>query len=253
MVKGISVKFESYNETIPKILKVIRFDNELKKHSKIILKPSLRTGIDGMSTKVSFVEPILKFCMENKNPGAEIFIAEGADGMPTEEVFEELGYKKLAEKYGIGLVDLNDAETEYIESPHFLRFDGINYPKIMKDSFVISLPALRSDEESEMEGSLSNFLGAYPSSHYKGLFSKTKSKIRKWPIKYSIHDILKCKSPDFAMIDASDKGVILAGQPLEMDKQAAKLLGLDWKSVQHIRLVDESTSMEDNKKREDIE
>ena len=69
-----------------------------------------------------------------------------------------------------------------------------------------------------------------------------KNKIRKWPIKYSIHDILKCKMPNFAIIDASKQGYILAGLPIEIDKQAVKLLGTDWKSVAHLKLVDESFS-----------
>ena len=44
--------------------------------------------------------------------------------------------------------------------------------------------------------------------------------------------------PDFAIIDASRQGVILAGLPLEMDKQSAKLLGKEWKSVPYLNLLD---------------
>jgi hypothetical protein len=45
--------------------------------------------------------------------------------------------------------------------------------------------------------------------------------------------------PEFAILDASEKGVILAGQAFEMDKQSAKLMGLDWRSVEHLDLLDE--------------
>ena len=83
-------------------------------------------------------------------------------------------------------------------------------------------------------------LGAFPANNYKGFFSRTKSKIRKWPIKYAIHDVLKCKVPDFAIMDSSEKGVILAGLPHEIDKQAAKLLALDWKDIGHLKLIEES-------------
>ena len=48
--------------------------------------------------------------------------------------------------------------------------------------------------------------------------------------------------PNFTLVDASDKGNIFAGQPLEIDKQAAKLLNLEWKNVEHLRLIDESFS-----------
>lgn len=242
MVKGVSIKFQEYSETIPKLLKLIGADKEIKKHQRIVLKPNLMDGIKGASTRAEFTEQVLKFVMENKNPGTEVYIAEGCDGFDTEEIFDEFGYRALSEKYGVGLIDLNNAETELVEKGEFLRFEGIHYPKILQDSFVISLPYLRADEELEITGSLSNMVGAFPSSHYKGFFSSNKNKIRKWPMKYAIHDILKCKMPEFAIIDASENGVILAGKPLDMDKQAAGLLGKSWNEVSYLRLIDENFS-----------
>jgi hypothetical protein len=153
-----------------------------------------------------------------------------------------VGYKKLAEKYSIGLIDLNNAESEEMQNGDFLKFDSIMYPKILLESFVISLPKIAVDPELEMIGSLSNMIGAFPLRYYKGLFSSDKTKIRRWPIKYSLHDILKCKVPELAIIDASEKGAILAGVPFEMDKQAAKLLGKEWRSISHLRLYEESFS-----------
>jgi uncharacterized protein (DUF362 family) len=249
MAKGVSIKFRSYSETVPRILELINLGKELKKHSKIVLKPHVRDieGEKTLSTPVAFVEQVLRFCLKNKNPVSEIFIAEGADGADTMELFERLGYTKLAERYGVGLIDLNHTEVVKIEQYNFMKFSEIMYPKILKDSFVISLPMLNLDEEMVFVGALSNMLGAFPAKHYKGFFTKSKSKIRKWPIKYSIHDILRCKLPDFAIIDSSEKGVILAGLPHEVDKQAAKLLNMDWKNVGHLKLVEE-TFLEDAKK-----
>lgn len=240
MVKGVSIKFAGYEETIPKLLKLIGFDTEMKKHARIVLKPNLVNGIKTGSTSPEFTEQVLKFIMTNKNPGTEVYIAEGCDGFDTEEIFDDFGYRSLSEKYGVGLIDLNNSETEIIEDDGFLRFDEIYYPGILQNAFIISLPCLRDDDETEIAGSLANMVGCFPSSKYKGFFSKNKSKIRKWPIKYAIHDILKCKMPDFAIIDASDRGFILAGKPLDMDKQAAKLLGREWNSVSHLKLIDES-------------
>lgn len=242
MAKGVSIKFRSYSETVPRLLDLINLGKELKKHSKIVLKPYLKEGTEekNLSTPVAFVEQVLRFCLKNKNQVSEVFIAEGADGSDTIELFNKFGYAKLAERYSVGLIDLNNAETEQIKQYDFAKFSEIMYPKILKDSFVISLPHLVADEESTFIGALSNMLGAFPARHYKGFFSRSKSKIRKWPIKYSIHDILKCKFPDFAIIDASEKGSILAGIPQDIDKQAAKLLGLDWKDIGHLRLVEEN-------------
>ena len=243
MVKGVSVKFKSYNETIPKLLNIIKFDGEIKKYDNIILKPSLMRR-DSHNTPVAFVEEVLKFCLMHKNPGAKVFIAEGSDGEDTMDVFESARYHQLAENYSIGLIDLNDSEVEEIQDGEFIKFESINYPKILMNGFVITLPRLALDDEIEMQGSLSTMLGAFPASHYSGFFTKSKKKIITWPLKYSIHDILRCRMPDFTIIDASEYGLILTGKPLEMDKQAAKLLGRDWKTIGHLRLIDESFGKE---------
>ena len=239
MVKGAAIKFVSYQESVRNILNILRIEHEIRKHDKIVLKPFLRDA-DSPFTKVEFVEEVLKFIMEKKNPVAEVFIAEGSDGEDTLYLFEEKGYNKLAEKYSIGLIDLNNTELEDVYDQKFKKFENIKYPSILKNSFVISLPVLSKDNELEMIGSLSNMIGAFPSSEYRGFFSRKKSGIRKNHIRYSIHDIVKAKLPDFTIIDASEQGYVLAGLPLDMDKQAAKILGSEWKMVQHLRVIEDT-------------
>ena len=236
MAKGASIQFKSYQETVPKLLGLMKLQTELKKYDKIVLKPTLSNPSE-KSTPKEFTEAVLRFVLEHKNPVTEVFIAEGADGIETEDLFQELGYRNLAERYGVSLIDLNNTETEEIALPNFLKFSEISYPSILKNSFLISIPKLAEDEETEISASLSGMLGAFPASQYSGFFSKGKNKIRKWPIKYSIHDILRCKAPDFAIIDASSHGLILAGLPFEIDKQSAKLLGKDWKAVSYLNLL----------------
>jgi uncharacterized protein (DUF362 family) len=238
------MKFQSYEETVPKILKIIKLDKELKKHQVVILKPTISADSAITSTPKELVKAVAEFCMEHKNPVTDIFIAEGVDGADTLERFEELGYNDIAEKLGIGLIDLNDTETEILEPYQTEKFEEVIFPKILMNSFVISLPKLFEDEEIGLNGSLSGMLGAYPSSYYKGFFSKTKTKIKKHPIKYSIHDILMCKMPDLALIDASEFGMLIAGKPLEADKFSAKLFGREWNEYPHLRLISERFSDE---------
>ena len=239
MVKGLSIKFRSYHETIPQLLKVIKLDEELKRHERIVLKPSL-TLETSESTPLGLVESTLAFCVAHKHPSAEIFIAEGADGADTMSLFDAQGYRKLAERHGVSLIDLNNADCESVGNNQFVGFETIMYPSILKDSFVISLPVLRKDEQKELDGALSNMLGAFPARYYQGFFSKRKNKLSDFPLKYQVHDIVMCKMPELALIDASQQGVILAGKPLDMDKQAARLLGLDEGSVGYLRMIEET-------------
>lgn len=239
MVKGLSIKFKSYQETIPKLLQIAKLENELKKHSVIILKPCAR-NLNTPCTSPEFLEQILKYCLQNRHPETQVFIAEGSDGEDTFDMFAQLGYNKLAEKYSVGLIDLNTVETEEEINDKFLVFNSIHYPKILKNSLIISLPKITEDSETELSTSLANMLGAFPAKHYKGFLSSKKNKIRSEPIKYAIHDIVRCKLPDIAIIDASEKGAIFLGNPLEVDKQASKLFKGDWKNVSHLRLLEES-------------
>ncbi len=247
MAKGVSIKFKSYQETIPALLRIIKFDIELKKHKSIILKPWLDEN-ELITTPAVFVEEILKFCLQHKEKDSQIFIAEGADGEDTKNLYDKHGYSKIAEKFSIGLIDLNTVEIKEIVNDSFIKFSNIYYPKILLESFVISLPKLLEDEEIEMRGAMSNMLGAFPASYYQGFFSNVKNKIRKWPAKYSIHDIVRCKMPEFSVMDASEKGFILAGRPLEIDIQASKLLGKEWKSIGHLKLINDRIAVQESNK-----
>ncbi len=238
MAKGVSVKVTSYKETVPKVFDLIKLPAELKKHDKIVIKPNL---FNDHLPSLELLEMIVKFCLENKNPEAEIFIAEGSDGKETEDVFEESGISALATKYSLGLIDLNHTETEEIQNPEFLSFEKLHFPKLLRESFVISVSNLSVSESSPFEGSLYSMLGAYPSKHYKGFFTLKKTKLKNIPLKNQIHDILKCKMPNLGIIDVPSKNTMIVGHPLEMDKQATKLAGLDWKNT-YLRLIDESFS-----------
>lgn len=241
MSKGASIKFTDYNSSVAQLLKILNLGSELKKYDSIVLKiPFQDPEIGKSQISLDFVESVLKYVLENKNPVSSVFLAEGADGLDTSDLFSAFGYKDLADKYGLGLIDLNTAESDKIYDGEFLKFDSIMYPKILLNSFIISLAKPAYDEEIGMSGSLSNMLGCFPAKYYKGFFTKRKTKIRAFPLKFSIHDILKCKLPQFSILDCSENGSILAGLPLEMDKQAAKLLNLESSEVPYLSLIEES-------------
>ena len=239
MVKGVAVRFRNYKETIPKMLEVIKFADVVKNQEKIVLKPDLINGGE-YGTPVEFVEEVLKFCVKNKNPGTEIFIAEGCDGFNTGNVFGEQGYQALAEKYGIGLIDLTKTENDEIENDNFLHFNEIFYPKILSESFIISRPIFKEDEKKGFIGALSNMVGAFPSKNYKGFLTSKKNKLNGVPFKYQVHDILRCKMPGFAIADASEQGYILAGQTFEIDRRGVKLFGKNEEEIKYLRLIRES-------------
>lgn len=250
MAKGAAIKFTSYDDSVSRLLNLLDLKNELKKYDSIVLKVLLRPKPE-VSTSKELTEQVLKFCLEHKNPVSNIFIVEGSDGYETHDLFDSLGFSDLAEKYDVGLVDLNNTETELIRDGEFLKFSEIKYPKILLNSFLISLSPLSDNDEFGMDAPLSSMLGAFPASYYSGFFSRSKTKLRKHPIKFSIHDSLKCKMPNFSLADASEEGYILAGLPLEIEKQALKILKKEHSDVPYLRILEESFS--EKKKEEPIE
>lgn len=239
MAKGASIKFVSYEETIPKVSDLLKLDRGLKLNNKIILKPFLIDHEGAVS--VECLEPIIKYCLAKKNPDAQLFIAEGADGYDTHDLFEQLGYKKLAEKYDIGLIDLNYTQTETITNPDFRAFQAIQYPSVLTQSFVITIAKLAEHPELGITGAGASMLGAYPASEYKGFLTRKKTKLRKVPTAQAIHDILLCKMPEFAFIDAGQQGYLLAGLPVDIDKHAVKILGKGRDAIAYADLLEQES------------
>lgn len=245
------VKFVNYESSVHKLLDNTNFKKIIKEKKRIILKPNLTLcKAFPTTTDSKFVEEIIKY-IKKYNKKAEIIIAEGSGGDKTDKCFKKLGYEELSKKYKVLLLDLNEAETKKIKSEKFKKFSFIEYPKALLTGFVISLPVLKEHTTAKVTISLKNMLGAFP----KQEDADWKTSMHKWPIEYSIHDILVCKFPDYAICDASiaqleheingyakEIGILIAGEPLEVDKRGAFLLGHDWKRVPHLVLADELKS-----------
>jgi len=253
----VEQQFVSYEESVPKLLHLAKFEEIIKHEKRIILKPNLTLAkAFPVTTDPNFVEEIIKYIRKH-NERAQVIIAEGSGGCETKECFKKLGYEQLSEKYHIPLLDLNEAETTKKHSKKFKKYSFIEYPKVLLDGFLISLPVLKGHKEAKVTISLKNMLGCFPARYYGGNW---KVGMHKWPIEYSIHDILVCKMPDYAICDASiaqleheingypkEMNILLAGKPLEVDKKGALLLGYDWKRVPHLVLADELEKNESGK------
>ncbi|OGJ16294.1 hypothetical protein A3K73_01085 [Candidatus Pacearchaeota archaeon RBG_13_36_9] len=253
----VEQQFVSYEESVPKLLHLANFEEIIKHEKRIILKPNLTIAkAFPVTTDPSFVEEIIKYIRKHSEK-AEIIIAEGSGGCETKECFKKLGYEQLSEKYHVPLLDLNEAETVKKHSKKFKKYSFIECPGELLNGFLISLPVLKGHKEAKVTISLKNMLGCFPARYYGGNW---KVGMHKWPIEYSIHDILVCKMPDYAICDASialleheingypkEMSLLLAGNPLKVDKKGALLLGYDWKRVPHLVLADELEKNESGK------
>ncbi len=102
------------------------------------------------------------------NPRILNIIAEGSGGSPTVDCFDSLGYDKLAKKFNIELVDLNGARMITKKNPDFLGHAEIQFPKIIENAYLISIPTLKEHTMATVTLSLKNMIGLYPARVYGG-------------------------------------------------------------------------------------
>jgi uncharacterized protein (DUF362 family) len=183
---------------------------------------------------------------------AEVVIGEGCGtpSLETDEVFDRLGYRRLAEAHGVALVDLNRAPLVRLEQPECPVFPEMYLPEVAMESFLVSIPVLKAHSLATITGTLKNLIGLAPPEHYAGRFGTWKKALFHGDMQQAIIDLNAYRVPDLTVMDASvgladyhlggahcdpPAGRILAGMdPWALDREAARLLGLDWKAIPHL-------------------
>lgn len=251
MSEVAEIKFMSYAESVPAALDAAGAGEVLARQERIMIKPNLVSASPPpVTTPAAFVEAIVIYVRDNSD--AEIVIAEGTgDAMrETPDIFKALGYAKLADKYGLELVDLNTAGTTVSKCKGCRIYPEMRLPAVAFESFIISAPVLKAHLFCKLTGTMKNMMGFLPPEHYGGGGGWKKSSFHD-RLDGKIADLCRHRMPDLTVMDASlglprshlsgpccDPPVnrILAGfDALELDRTAAGLLGLDWRSIGHLR------------------
>lgn len=245
------VEFVSYETSVGEALESIQAAETLGHQRRIILKPNLvQASPHPVTTPPECVAAVIEYCRAHTR--AEILIAEGSGGGDTLEVFESLGYAELSRQYRVLLVDLDRDEVVRLtrEGCRYLR--EFYAPKTVLNGFLVSMPVLKAHSMSQVTLSLKNMLGIAPASRYKAsAFRKSKlhGKNNRELHQYIV-ELNHYRKPDLSLVDATvgmaeahlwgppcDPPVnrIIAGfDPVAVDAMGAELLGIDWRSVDHI-------------------
>ena len=213
---------------------------------KVVIKPNLIIDRPGPTTPVDLVEALVRYY----RPHHEVVVAEGSGWCETWEAFEALGYTRLAEQYGIKLVDLNKDRYEVASRPDALVLRSFELPLTVKDAFLISAALLKTHSLTGVSLSMKNMLGIAVG---EPVPAGKKRRFHKLGLHESIVDICFYKRPDLAVIDGrvacigGELGgrpqpfglVIFSDDPVAADAFGARLLGHDPFSIRHIRLAHE--------------
>jgi uncharacterized protein (DUF362 family) len=220
----------------------------LKPDKTVIIKPNIvNPAYPPVTTDVRVVEGIVKAL---KDAGLDdIIIAEGSGTGDTMENFEMLGYSKL----GVKLVDLDKESIVKLSVASCRVWNKIYLPEILREKFIISAPVLKEHSMCGVTISLKNMVGILPAKHYSGYWEYKKSVIHRDGPDECIADINKIMMPDWAVVDATVgmKGSHISGtpidpplnlvyssdEPLEADRFGCELLGRDWESIPHLKMI----------------
>ena len=241
------VKFTDYHTSICRALDLINAPATLPQQGLIIIKPNLtNSSPPPVTTSVDAAEAVYIYCKACTK--AEIIIADGCGSGKTPQVFKTLGYTGLADRYGLKLIDLNDAETITLKNDNALQLKEFHMPKIAQCAFIISLPVLKDHSFTKTTIAMKNMFGIAPGRFYAGSWNK--SKLHSPSTDKSVVDVCLYKKPDLSVVDASVAlegmhlsgrhkkiGLVLAGlDPVAVDSLGSTLLGHDPQKMPYLTL-----------------
>jgi uncharacterized protein (DUF362 family) len=219
----------------------------------VLVKPNLvESLLPPITTPVALIEALVDYLQSHTT--AKIIIGEGTGAMNynTWHPFNELGYSELAKEKGVDLVDLNEAELIFLKKEECLRWPQMYLPKIVCDSFLLSVPVLKAHSLAGVTLTMKNMMGCVPPSHYRQGNSWKKSAFHN-KIQESVADLNRYRKPDFTLLDATvgmpeahlwgpscdpPVNILAAGSdPVAMDAYGSGLLGIDWQCIGHIQQV----------------
>ena len=245
------VDYSTYAQSIPQALDLINASKVLSRQSAVLIKPNLvNASPHPVTTHVDCCQAVIDYVKACSQ--AEVVVAEGCGDavLETDEIFDRLGYRRMAQRQGIKLVDLNNAPLVKLCNTACTLFPEIHLPKIAMTHFIISLPVLKAHSLADITGTLKNMIGLAPPKYYSGQYGSWKKARFHGQMHQSIIELNMYRSPDLSVLDASVgladyhlggrqclppvKKIIAGQDPLALDRLAADLLNLDWKSIPHL-------------------
>lgn len=243
--------FVDYHTTIAKCLSAAGLTDVLAERRPIMLKPNLvNDSPHPVTTPPALCAALIQSLREVTD--APMVIAEGCGDahLDTMTVFGRLGYLALSRRFGVPLLDLNEAPLVELVDESCSLFPRMWLPEAAFTHTLISLPVLKAHSLCRFTGSMKNMMGLAPPEHYAGRWGTWKKAAFHHRLDQAIVELNRYRSPDFTVLDATvgladfhlggahckpPVNRILAGADARaVDRSAAGLLGIDWHAVGHL-------------------
>lgn len=242
------VHFKNYTTSVFKALDLIKANERLPPSGTIILKPNLtNSSPPPVTTPVGAVEAVYLYCTKHTN--AEIIIGEGCGTGVTMDIYRANGYKKIAGKYGIPLVDFNTAPAVTLTRDDTFILKKFHIPEIAEDAFIISIPVLKDHLFTKTTIAMKNMFGLAPAPFYSGGWNK--SRLHSPSTDKAVVDVCLYKKPDLCLVDAVTaltgshlsgrekpmKTILASFDCVAVDALGSSLLGHNPPKLEYLRLA----------------
>lgn len=247
--------FTSWQQSVHAVLTASGLQQALAGQERLLIKPNLVEALQPpITTPVELVAALVDW-LAVAAPRCEITIGEGcgAKHESTWQVFEALGYGRLARQRGLKLIDLNEEPLTRCTNPACRRFPEIYLPSVIFDTFLLSVPVLKAHSLAGVTLTMKNMMGLAPPRHYQQGGHWKKASFHRG-VQEAIFDLNCYRTADFTLLDASVgmaeahlwgptcsppvQRLCAAFDPVAIDAHGCALLGRDWREIGHIRLAD---------------
>lgn len=240
---AVSIVRADFKNVKEKIKEAIGLINYKPTKNKIFIKPNIVNSYgspdNGVVTHPKVLEAILE-CFADY----EVVIGEGsAVGQNTDEVLQVTGIKKLANKYGVKVLNLDTAERQEVK----WKYGSLKIPKIVFTHEYINVPKMKTHHTTQVTLSLKNQKGL--------LFPKDKKWFHLQNLNDCINALAQVIKPNLVIVDGiiclegngpgdvvgkrKYLGLILAGQnAIEVDNVCCQIMGFKVKDIPHIPYVE---------------
>jgi len=249
--KVYSAGFSSWQESLPRLLDAAGLIKRLAPVKKIIIKPNLvEPQQPPVTTPVELVAALAAH-IHSARPDLEIIIGEGCGSSSnnTWQIFEALGYNQLAALPHVTLMDLNEAPLVHLQNSNCKRWPEMHLPKIVFESYLISVPVLKAHSLAGVTLTMKNMIGLAPPAHFQQGGHWKKASFHQ-DIQEAVFDLNRYRTADFTLLDATigmqeahlwgptcdpPPNILAAGcDPVALDAYGCRLLGIKWSSIGHI-------------------
>lgn len=244
-------RYEKSPDSLRELLRLCNGFSELKPHHQVFIKPNLVAmdsqypmALYGIFTTTRLVQDMV-LVLKEFGVG-NITIGEGSVraknfALPTEGIYEALGYPSLAKHYGVKLLDLLKGPFEKVGFGEFSL--EIAKPALETD-FFINMPVLKTHNQTMLSLGLKNLKGCLSTKSRKFChrsnevledhLSSFVEKLR--PALTVLDGIYGLEKGPFYLGAAHRMNALAASRdPLAADALGAALAGMDPAAVPHIR------------------